>query len=319
LTTARTRDTVNALPVASQSSDTRHSGYSLSIPPQLRAVLLVVLASACFAAMHNAIRYVSRDIHPFEIAFFRNAFGVLYFVPWLATSGLGALKTSHLGTHAARALFNATSMLAWFTALSLIPVADATSLALAGPVFTALGAKAFLGETVDRRRWAGIAVATVGAIVIIRPGIQAIGPETGIVLFSALCVSVSKLMAKSLSRTEGTATIVIYLMFLMMLITAVPASLVWQWPNLMQLGVLAMIGTFGTTGHVLFVQAYKLADVSLLEPVMFTRMVWAALIGFVVFAECSDVWTWAGAAVIVIGTTFVTGRRRGQHTGETLP
>jgi drug/metabolite transporter (DMT)-like permease len=271
--------------------------------------------------MHNTIRYVTADIHPFEVAFFRNLFGLLFLAPWFIKVGIGPLHTHHLTRHALRAGINAFSMLAWFMSLSLIPVADATSLALVGPVFVALGAMWFLGEQITSRRWIGIGTGIVGALVIIRPGLTDIGIATWLVLFATLCVSTSKLMAKSLSRTESTASIVAYLTFFMMPVTLVPALFVWQQPTIAQLGLLALIGSFGSTGHLLFVRAYKLADVSLVEPAMFTRMAWAALIGWLLFAEFPDSWTWVGAAIIVVGTTYLARRKPPvrQHTGDAIP
>ena len=291
------------------------------LQPAVRGILLAVAASACFASMHNTIRYLTSELHPFEVAFFRNLFGVLVFVPWFLTVGFGSLRTNRIGTHMIRAGFNAMSMLAWFTSLSLMPVAEATSLALSGPVFVTVGAVVFLREKVGWHRWVGVGLALVGAAVIIRPGIETVGIETWLVLFATACVSTSKLIAKSLARTDNTATIVAYLTLLMMAITLVPALFVWQRPTLTQLSLLALVGSLGTSGHLLFIKAYKLADVSLVEPVMFMRVIWAALIGLVAFAEFPDVWTWIGAAIIVFGTTYMARREaaRVQHTAETLP
>lgn len=292
-----------------------------ALPPHVTGVLLAVAASAAFASMHNTVRYVTADLHPFEVAFFRNVFGVLFLVPWFATVGVGSLRTRHAGKHLVRSLVNAASMLMWFTALSLMPVADATALALAGPVFIALGAMAFLKERVGPRRWLGIGIALTGGLVIVRPGIEAVSLGTWLVLGSALCVSVSKLIAKVVSRTDSTPAIVAYLTFLQMPWTLMPALPVWQWPELRHWGLLILIGILGTTGHLLFIRAYKLADVSQVEPVMFMRMVWAALIGWVLFAEFPDAWTWVGAAVIVVGTTYIARREPvpREHTGDALP
>ena len=281
-----------------------------AIPPPLAGFLLIVLASAFFAAMHNAVRFVTvaEGLHPFEAVFFRNLFGVFVFLPWLVKHGLGGFRTKHIGLHLARAGINSVSMLSWFTALTLMPVADATSLSLMGPVFVALLAMMFLGERVGPRRWLGIGLAVAGGLIIIRPGFAEIGTGTWLILFSAVAVSSSKLMAKVLSGTESVATIVALLTFLMVPITLVPALFVWQTPTLEQLVFLALIGVLGTIGHLLFVQAYKLADISLVEPAIFTRMVWAALIGFVLFSEFPDLWTWVGGAVIVVGTTYIARR-----------
>lgn len=271
--------------------------------------------------MHNIIRYVSADVHPFQIAFFRNLFGVLVFVPWLATVGFSTLRTERIWTHVARGAANSLSMLAWFSALALIPVANATSLSLVGPVFVTLGAVLVFKEKVGPHRWLGVIVGILGALIIVRPGFVSVGIAPALILFATFCVSVSKLIAKSLARTDSTPTIVAYLTFLMMVFTLIPALFVWEPVGLRYIALLAVVGTFGTTGHLFFIKAYKLADVSLVEPVMFMRVIFAAFIGLIVFAEFPDIWTWVGAAVIVGGNTYMARREavKAQHTAETLP
>lgn len=281
-----------------------------AIPPGVRGVLLVVLASAFFASMHNTIRYVTFDegVDPFIVAFFRNFLGLIVFIPIFLRMGIGVLRTPKIHWHMGRALLNSASMLSWFTALSLMPVADATAVSLIGPVFIALLAMVFLKEHVGPVRWLGIALAIIGGLIVVRPGFTEVSSGVWLVLFSAVAVSNSKIIAKVLTRTEGPATIVAYLTLLMTPITLIPALFVWETPTLYQLGFMAVIGICGTVGHLLFVQAYKLADISLVEPAMFTRMVWAALIGYVVFAEFPEFWTWIGAGVIVVGTTLLSRR-----------
>ena len=278
-----------------------------AIPAPVRGLLLIVLASAFFAAMHNTIRFmtVTEDIHPFELAFFRVAFGVLVFIPFFLRSGIGILRTHKFSWHFGRAFINAMSMLSWFTALSLMPVGDATAVSLIGPVFVAILAMIFLGEHVGRMRWFGIVLAIVGGLLVVRPGFTEISSGVWLVLFSAFAVSFSKLIAKILTGHDSPTTIVAYMTLLMTPIMFVPAFFVWQTPTLYQLGYMALIGVFGTIGHLLFVQAYKLADMSLVEPAMFTRMVWAALLSLILFSEFPTPWTWAGAGVIVVGTTLL--------------
>tara|TARA_R110002110_G_scaffold395138_2_gene609634 strand:- start:126443 stop:127387 length:945 start_codon:yes stop_codon:yes gene_type:complete len=279
----------------------------VAIPAPVRGLLLIVLASAFFASMHNTIRFMTQtsDIHPFEMAFFRVAFGLIVFVPFFMRSGIGILRTEKLPWHVGRAFINAVSMLSWFMALKLMPVADATAVSLIGPVFVAILAMVFLGEHVGRMRWLGIFLAVAGGLIVVRPGFTEISSGVWLVLFSAVAVSNSKLIAKILTRHDGPTTIVAYMTILMIPITFVPAFFVWQTPTLDQLGYMALIGVFGTLGHLLFVQAYKMADMSLVEPAMFTRMIWAALISLILFSEFPTPWTWAGAGVIVVGTTLL--------------
>ena len=296
--------------------------HSFSAPPLVRSALralgerqpvicgiaLVIIASAFFAGMHAAVRFVSATVHPFEIAFFRNLFGFLVFTPMLLRSGLMLLHTRRLGAHIGRGVINSGSMLAWFTALSLIPLADATALAMTGPLFVAIGAMYFLGETVRVRRWIALGVGAVGTLVIIRPGFEEVSIGALLVLFTVVSVSGSKLIAKSLTRTDQTATIVAYLTLTMMPITLVAALFVWRWPSLTELFWLAAIGTMGSCGHLCYIKAYTLADVSAVEPITFTRLIWAALIGYLAFAEFPDLWVWIGGGMIVAATSYIAHR-----------
>lgn len=290
-------------------------------PPTVAGAILVILAGAAFVGMHTTIKYLSDSIHPFEIAFFRNLFGLAVMVPYLVGVGRTALYTRRPGLHLVRGLFNAGSMLCWFYALSLITVADATALSLTGQIFVTLGAILFLGEPGTLRRWLGIAIGLSGAFVIVRPGF--VDPSLGmaLVVVSSACVAVSKLIAKTLLRTESTTSVVAWVTCLMMFAAVVPAAFVWTWPTMTELMLLAGIGALGTCGHLLITSAYKLTDVTIAEPILFTHLIWAALFGLVIFGHFPDVWTWIGGAVIVAGSTWlVRGERRAKSaTAPAVP
>lgn len=299
----------------SAASLRRRLGFT-ALPNNVKGVLLVAAAAASAATMHNIIRYmtVEHGFHSFEVAFFRNFMGLIIFIPVIARHGFGLMRTQKLPWHLGRAVINAAAMLCWFSALALIPVGDATAVSLIGPVFVALLAMLVLGEKVGARRWTGILIAVAGACVVVRPGFVDVNLGTWLVLTSMVLVSGSKIIAKWLSQVDSPTTIVAYVTLLMTPITLVPALFVWQWPTLTQLPWLVAIGLLGTTGHLLFTNAYRLADVSLVDPASFMRMVWAALIGYFVFAEFPDIWTWAGSAVIVVGTTWMATRGRDRDT-----
>ncbi len=144
--------------------------------------------------------------------------------------------------------------------------------------------------------------------MILRPGFVEISLGAFLVLFTAFSVSGSKLIAKSLSRTDPTTTIVAYLTLTMMPITLVAALFVWRWPSATELAWLAGIGLFGTIGHLCFIKAYTFADVSAVEPITFTRLIWAALIGYLAFAELPDMWVWIGGGMIVAATSYIAHR-----------
>ena len=276
----------------------------------LLAAGYMVLASALFASMHGTVRLISFEMHPFVIAFFRNLLGFLVLVPLLLRGGVALFKTTRFGTHTIRAIINSASMLMWFTALSQVALAEATALSLTGPLFVTLGAIVAFGEKVKLWRWSALGLGACGALLIIRPGFEAVHVGMLLAVGSAAAAGVSKLFAKSLTRTDSPTTIAAYLQFLMTPITLVPALFFWQWPTPEQFGGLIAIGIMGSLGHLFSVKAYAIADVSFAEPIVFTRMVWATIFGFVAFSEVPDVWTWAGAAVIIASTTVIAHREQ---------
>lgn len=201
-------------------------------------------------------------------------------------------------------------MLIWFTALSLIPLADATALALTGPLFVTLGAILTFSERVGFWRWAALIVGAIGALMVIRPGFEAVNVGALLTIAATATAAVSKLCAKSLTKTEDPATIAAYVQFLMTPITLVAALFYWQWPTVEQLIGLIAIGTLGSLAHLFTAKAYAIADLSFAEPITFTRMIWATLFGYIVFSEVPDVWTWVGAFTIVSATSIISYRER---------
>ena len=282
--------------------------------PGLAAVLLMLAASLALASMHGSVRFVrfvSAGLHPFEIAFFRNVFGFCVLIPWLARIGVAAFATRKLPLHLVRGVLNGGSMLMWFLGLSLIPLAEATALSLASPLIATAGAILFLGEPVRGHRWLGLGLGVAGMLTILRPGFEEIGLGAAAVLLSAVLVTASKLIAKTLTRTESPTAIVAWLTLLMIPVTAIPAAFVWQTPTASQLLMLLGIGALGSCGHLCLVHAYRLADVGLVEPLVFFRLVWAALLGFLIFAEIPDAWVWIGGLLIVAATTWLARREAG--------
>jgi len=285
-------------------------GSSVVTSEALVATSFMILAGALFASMHGTVRLVSFDLHPFLIAFFRNLFGFLVLIPILMRGGVGRFKTKRFGLHTFRACINSVSMLIWFTALSLIPLADATALALTGPLFVTLGAILTFSERVGFWRWAALIVGAIGALMVIRPGFEAVNVGALLTIAATATAAVSKLCAKSLTKTEDPATIAAYVQFLMTPITLVAALFYWQWPTVEQLIGLIAIGTLGSLAHLFTAKAYAIADLSFAEPITFTRMIWATLFGYIVFSEVPDVWTWVGAFTIVSATSIISYRER---------
>ena len=143
----------------------------------VRGVLLMCVSTVAFAIMHAAVRYVSSDLPPFQIAFFRNLFGLAFLIPLLVQSKFEMFRTRRIGLHALRGLINIAAMLMFFTALSITPLAKVTALSFTAPIFMAVLSIVVLGEKFRLYRWLAIAAGFLGMLIILRPGFIAL--DTG--------------------------------------------------------------------------------------------------------------------------------------------
>jgi len=281
------------------------------VPPQLRATILIVFSTLCFTGMHTVIRYaatVGDTIHPFEIAFFRNFFGLLVMLPFFWRHGLGVFRTSKFHLHAVRGSIQIFAMLMFFTALSLSPLAKVSAMSFTAPLFATIGAIVFLGERVRARRIVALVAGFVGAMIVLRPGVVEVDLGMLLVLTSSAIWACAMLIIKVLSRTDSSVTITAYQGLFLTPFSFVAALFVWQWPNAEQLLLFAFMGALGTLAHMAMAESFKLADTTAILPFDFTRLIWASAIGFLVFGEVPALWTWVGGTIIFGSTTYIAYR-----------
>ena len=268
----------------------------------------MVLATLLLTSMTIIVRYISDDLHPFQIAFCRNLFGLIMLTPLLLRYGLDPLKTKRIGFMAARGVFNAVAMLTYFLALGLLPLSEVSALNFTVPLFVGILAVLFLGERLGPRRIASLAIGFSGALIILRPGLAIIDVGAFYALLSAATWAVAVIIIKHLSRTDSSVTITMYGLFFLAIFTLPPALFVWKWPTGNQYLWLATLALAGTAGQLLFAQSLKEADATLVMPFDFTKLIWASLFGFLVFSEIPTVWTIGGGVVIFASASYLTYR-----------
>lgn len=265
----------------------------------------------CFAVMNAFIREVSAELHPFQIAFFRNLFALLFILPWLASVGWGGLKTKRLGMQVWRSVIGVIAMGCWFSAIALVPLADAVALNFTLPLFATAGAAIFLSEKVGVRRWSATAVGFIGMLIILRPGFVEMSPAMSLPIVAAVFMAISVIILKSLSDTENPNAMVLYMNLFMTPLSLLPALFVWQTPSWNALGLMALLGLFAMLAHLSLARAYARADASAVMPFDYARLPFVAVIAYVLYGEVADAWTWLGAAVIA-GSAFYIARREAQ-------
>ena len=276
----------------------------------LRGALLMAAAAACYAILHGSVRYVSSELHPFEITFFRNLFGLIVLAPWFVVHGLKPLRTRRIGLHLLRASSNVIAMLMFFMALSMTPLAQVQALGFTAPLFTTVLAIFILGERVRLRRWTALIAGFIGALIIVRPGFQPIDTGSLLTVASAAIWAFTLITIKLLSRTDSAVTITAYMVLLMSPLSLLPALYYWTWPSPEMWLWLVVCGVSGTIAQLLMAQSFRVADATVVLPFDFTKIVWGALIGYLAFGEVVDIWTWIGAGVIFSGVTYITYRER---------
>lgn len=271
-------------------------------------MLWMVLATLLFSTMHGIIRHLSAEQHPFQLAFLRNAFGLLVFVPWIIRRGLGLFHTQRFSLHVLRAGIMSLNMLTAFTAISLIPLAQVAALQMTMPLIITLGAIVFLGEKARIRRWTALLIGFIGTLIIIRPGVEDISLGVMLMLAVVFMGATGRLIGKLMTRSESTVTISAYMNVLMTPLTLIPAVFVWQPLAVADWGWLLLLGLCGTLAQMIIIQAYRVADMGVVEPVTFLRLLWATLIGFWFFAESPDLWVWLGGLIIFASASYIAHR-----------
>jgi drug/metabolite transporter (DMT)-like permease len=276
----------------------------------------MVGATFGFSLMAGLIRYASASLDPLQIVFFRNAFALLFMLPWLARVGFGGLRTGRLGLHFTRAAFGLCAMSSWFTAVALLPLAQAVALNFTVPLFATIAAALVLGEIVRARRWTATIVGFLGVIVIVRPGFESVSPATALPVLAALFMAATAVAVKALSRTEDASAMVFYMNLFLAPMSLIPALFVWRWPDPATWLAVALIGLIAALAHQLLVRSFAKADASAVIPFQYARLPFSAGVGFLAFGEVPDIWTLVGALIIAGAAVYIAQREAAAHKAE---
>ncbi len=268
----------------------------------------MVLTGVMFVGVTVAVRYLGTSINPVQAGFIRYAFGLVMVLPLLSRAGVFSLHSKRIGFHALRGLAHGCGVMLWFFAMSRIPIAEVTALGFTAPVFTTLGAALFLRERLRSYRIIAILAGFAGALLILRPGFREIDIGALAQVAAAPLFACSFLMAKSATRTESSTMIVVMLSVFCTLTLALPALAVWRNPTLEELGLLLATAALATAGHYCMTRAFKVAEVSAVQPFTFLQLVWATLLGLILFDEHPDLWIALGGALIVTAATWMAHR-----------
>ena len=274
----------------------------------MRAAWLMLGSTLSFGFMALAIRYATAYVPTQEVAFFRNAFGLVALLPMLLRPGRAPLKTQQLPRYFLRSAIGLASMLCAFWALGHLPMAQAVSLSYSTPLFVTIAAVLWLGETVRVRRWAAVIIGFIGVLVIVRPGTGSFSAGSLVAVAAAVLSSVVAIQIKQLTRVDSADTVVFYTYVFWVPLSLIPALFVWQWPTGMAWVWLALTGVMGTLGQLLWTRALRLGEVSALTPISFMQLPLVSVMAWLLFGEALDRWTVIGALIILGSNAYIAHR-----------
>jgi len=242
------------------------------------------------------------------VAFFRALTNLLLILPFAVRTGRKIFVSSNHRIYALRGLVGVVFLLSYFPGAALIQVSDSQALIFTSPLWTTLLAVLFLGERLRAYRIAALAAGFAGALIILRPGFTALNVGALLVLLGALANATSNVIVKHSTRTDHPDKVVFFLMIYVTPAMAIPAAFVWTAPDLRQILLMVGVGVFATLNQRFLSRAFASADATAVLSFDFARLPFAALIGWIAFAELPDLWTWVGGAVIFAASIYIAHR-----------
>ncbi len=270
------------------------------------------MAVLLFPFMNAMVKLLREDFDPAMIIWARYvSHFLLMLLLFLPRQGWALLKSSQPRIQTGRSILLLTATVSYFTALGHVPLATAAIIGFTSPfVVTALSTP-ILGEQVGWRRWGAVLIGFIGAVIVIRPGTGALHPLAGLVLITACCYGLYQIYTRKISASDSASTTITYTALVGAIVSSIAVPFFWQTPQtLQQVVLLSVAGMVGGLGHYFVVKAFQYAQASLLAPVAYGQIVGATLLGFVVFGELPDAWTWLGTSVIIGCGLYIGYRER---------
>ena len=268
----------------------------------------MVASGLSFVAVAGIVKHMGQSLPPAESAFLRYVLGFVFILPMLRPLLAAKLGPRAWSLFGLRALAHSAGVVLWFYAMTKISLAEVTAMNYLVPIYVTIGAALFLGEKLAFRRILAIAAAFAGAMVMLRPGVREITSGHLAMLGTAVAFAVSFLAAKRLTG-QFSAGVIVGMLSLMVPIGLAPFALAsWVAPTASEILWLFLVALFATAGHYAMTIAFRLAPMSATQPMMFLQLIWATLLGTLVFSEPVDLWVILGGTSIIGSAGFIAWR-----------
>ncbi len=287
------------------------------LDPTVRGLLWSMAAGLTFVALNTLMRGLTLQLDPFQTQFLRYLFGLLVMVPLIVRSGLAAYRPRNIGGQFMRGGVHTFGLFLWFSAIPHITLADTTAIGFTGPIFIMLGAAWMFGERMRWERWLAALIGFAGVLIVVAPKLGGSdGAYTLLMLASSPVFAASFLITKGLTRYERASVIVAWQSITVTLFSLPLALLAWRTPSVGQWFTFLACGLLGSVGHYFLARSFTVTDISATQSVKFLDLVWASVLGWLVFSDIPSRSTLIGGVVICASTIWIARREaRGSVRG----
>ncbi len=285
-------------------------------------IVLMLAGIASFSVMDATIKWLTTDYSVTQVVVFRSWFGLpLLCLFALHGGGLKSLKTSRPLLHVGRYLLVLALSFSFFWALSQMKLVDAIAITFAAPIFITAISVPLLKEPVGLHRWVAISIGFCGVLVMLRPGMGVFQWAALIVLGSVVVYALLMITTRAYKSVESTASLMLYPQLGMSLTGIVCAPFFWVVPDLVDIGLFALTGMFGSFGVMCVTHAFRLGPASVISPFEYSALIWATLLGYLLWGELPDSITLIGAVIVISSGLYLIYREaiRGGRSRPQLP
>ena len=272
------------------------------------AIFLIIISIIFGTLMGTFIKLAQEELNVITTGFLRFLFGFLIITPYILKTKFEVFSTKNLKIHILRSALNLPAMLLGFAALAMLPLEKMTAIHFIVPIIVTILAVIFLKEKIYLYRSIALVMGFLGMLIILRPGIIDISIGIYMALFSSLIWSVVIILTKKVSKDDSAITILSHQYVYMTLFSFPLFIYFWDQPSLKTIIFILCAAMSGTILHIALNHAYKLVDVTMTQPFSFLGLVVSSIIGYFVFSDKPDFYTWLGASVIFCGVLLISYR-----------
>jgi drug/metabolite transporter (DMT)-like permease len=284
-----------------------------SAPPYLNNPLmgigLMIIMTACFCLLDASAKYACRGLPLWVVMWGRYFFHFIFFAMFFLRGSLRKIiLTKNLTLQLLRSILIFLAGMTFWAGLKYLPLAECTVIAFISPLLVIMLSVFFLGEQCGLHRWGAVITGLFGVVIVIRPGLGIVHPAVVFPLLAAFFQAILLIITRVLGQRERAFTTLFYTSIGGLILSSVMAIFFWETPSLLQWLLLMWLGLLGAVGHFFMIKAFEKAPASLLAPFSYTSLVWATLLGFVLFRDLPDAWTIVGGIIIFLSGIYVIKR-----------